>query len=59
MTLAVLVPVLLVALGVAAAQKIYGPDAYWFMGLQDTIDHCKAQGASCSIYVGNPPNTGK
>lgn len=43
----------------AAAQKIYGPDAYWFMGLQDTIDHCKAQGASCSIYVGNPPNTGK
>lgn len=42
-----------------AAKAIYGPDAYWFMGLQDTIDHCQAKNVSCSIYVGNPPNTGK
>ena len=42
-----------------AAQAIYGPDANYFLGLQDTISTCQAKGVSCNIYVGNPPNTGK
>jgi hypothetical protein len=37
------------------AQALYGPDAYFFTGLQDTIGMCQAKGVTCNIYVGNPP----
>lgn len=43
----------------AAAKEIYGSDANYFLGLQDTISTCQAKGVTCNIYVGNPPNTGK
>ena len=43
-----------------AAQAIYGSDANYFLGLQDTIGICQSKGVSCNIYVGNPPvTTGK
>jgi len=43
-----------------AAKAIYGPDAYFFLGLQDTIGMCQAKNTTCNIYVGNPPvTTGK
>ena len=42
-----------------AAQAIYGSDANYFLGLQDTIGVCQSKGVTCNIYVGNPPNTGK
>jgi hypothetical protein len=34
----------------AAAQKLYGPYAQYFLGLQDLADQCK----TCTIYVGAP-----
>jgi hypothetical protein len=40
------------------AQSLYGPDAYFFTGLQDTIGMCQAKGVTCNIYVGNPPAVG-
>lgn len=39
-----------------AAQEIYGSDANYFLGLQDTIGICQSRGVTCSIYVGNPPS---
>ena len=41
----------------AAAKEVYGSDAYYFLGLEDTINTCKAAGITCNIYVGNPPVT--
>lgn len=40
-----------------AAQAIYGPDANWFLGVQDTITMCQSKGVSCNIYLGNAPVT--
>lgn len=39
----------------AAAKEIYGSDANYFLGVQDTIQQCKTAGATCNIYIGNPP----
>jgi hypothetical protein len=39
----------------AAAKEIYGSDANYFLGVQDTINACHAAGTTCNIYVGNPP----
>jgi hypothetical protein len=33
-----------------AAQKLYGPYAQYFLGLQDLANQCK----TCTIYVGAP-----
>lgn len=38
-----------------AAKALYGPDAYFFTGLQDTISMCQDKGVTCNIYVGSPP----
>jgi hypothetical protein len=38
-----------------AAREIYGSDANYFLGVQDTINTCKAAGTTCNIYLGNPP----
>lgn len=43
---------------VDAAKKLYGPDAYYFMGMMDLVNACHAQGVTCNIYTGNPPATG-
>ena len=40
-----------------AAEAVYGPDANWFLGVQDTIALCQKQGATCNIYLGNAPVT--
>lgn len=40
-----------------AAQAVYGPDAYWFLGVQDTIGMCQNKGITCNIYLGNAPVT--
>lgn len=38
-----------------AAREAYGPDAGYFLGLQDLIKQCQAAKVACNIYVGNPP----
>lgn len=38
-----------------AGQKIYGPQASYWLGLQDTMRLCQSLGKSCTFYVGNPP----
>jgi hypothetical protein len=38
----------------AAARKLYGSQAEYFLGLQDTIKECNAK-PGCTIYIGNPP----
>ena len=40
-----------------AAQAVYGLDANWFLGVQDTISMCQSKGVSCNIYLGNAPVT--
>jgi hypothetical protein len=39
-----------------AAKKLYGGQAEFWIGLQDTLRQCQASGKSqCTVYVGNPP----
>lgn len=39
----------------AAAKEIYGSDANYFLGVQDTINACSSKGVTCNIYLGSPP----
>jgi hypothetical protein len=41
----------------AAAKAVYGPDAYYFLGMLDLANACGAntKTPSCYLYVGNPP----
>jgi len=36
----------------ANAQALYGPDAGYWLGLQDTVDRCKDAGVACVINIG-------
>ena len=38
-----------------AAREAYGPEAGYFLGLQDLVKQCQAAKVTCNIYVGNPP----
>lgn len=38
-----------------AATKLYGPQASYWLGLQDTMRLCQSLGKQCTFYVGNPP----
>jgi hypothetical protein len=37
-----------------AARKIYGGEANYWLGLQDTIRLCQQSGKTCTLYVGKP-----
>jgi hypothetical protein len=39
----------------AAAQEIYGSDANYFLGIQDTINDAKGARTPITIYIGSPP----
>lgn len=39
-----------------AAQEVYGPDAYFFLGADDLVHDCQAAKIPCYIYLGNPPS---
>jgi hypothetical protein len=39
----------------AVAKELYGPDAYFFLGVKDTITACEAAKTTCTIYMGSPP----
>jgi hypothetical protein len=39
-----------------AAKAIYGGDAAYWLGLQDTMRLCQSLGKTCTFYVGNPPS---
>jgi hypothetical protein len=38
-----------------AAQEVYGPDASFFLGMEDLVSDCQAKAVVCNLYVGNPP----
>jgi cell wall assembly regulator SMI1 len=42
-----------------AATKIYGAQASYWLGLQDTMRLCQSLGKQCTFYVGNPPTTAR
>jgi hypothetical protein len=39
-----------------AAQGVYGPDANFFLGMQDLVNTCQSDKVPCYFYVGNPPS---
>ena len=43
----------------AAARKLYGDQAPYWLGLQDSMQKCADEGKSCTFYVGNPPAAGR
>lgn len=40
------------------AKALYGSEAHYWKGLQDSITQCGQQNVTCNFYVGNPPGTG-
>lgn len=43
----------------SAARKLYGDQAPYWLGLQDSMQKCADQGKTCTFYVGNPPTAGR